>query len=208
MSLMNPDVVFNEETGKASACDAVYCQYPCGLNYADFCCVNEELPLFQNEVFFKEDNMPKHITTRMPLPEYSVVRVSIADRLRLHVNDPIPPCMIELVLAWLKKDCTEALWDEITIIPYHVVKNAYLMQDLLHDYMVAAAKKEEVAQKIAAAKKKSDQQATSDVESDAEFDENAFQSTFHDLIDNDRFMQCGQVVLDFIAVQHDIFSKP
>ena len=86
----------------------------------------------------------------------------------------LPACIIELVLAWLKKDCIEALWDEITIIPYHVVKNAYLMQDLLNDYMVAAAQKEEAcAQKVAAAKK-SDQQATSDVESDAEFDENAF----------------------------------
>jgi hypothetical protein len=32
--------------------------------------VNEELPLFQNEAFFKEDDMPKHIATKMPLPEY------------------------------------------------------------------------------------------------------------------------------------------
>ena len=40
MLLMNPDVVFNEETpGKASVCDAVYCQYPCGLTYADFCLI-------------------------------------------------------------------------------------------------------------------------------------------------------------------------
>jgi ribosomal protein S18 acetylase RimI-like enzyme len=53
MSIMNPDVVINEETGKVSVCDATYCQYPCGLIYADLCCVNEDLPLFQNEVFSK-----------------------------------------------------------------------------------------------------------------------------------------------------------
>ena len=67
---MNPDVVFNEETGKASVRDAVYCQFSCGLNYADFCCVNEELPLFQNEIFFKEDDMQKLVTTTNPIPEY------------------------------------------------------------------------------------------------------------------------------------------
>ena len=82
MSLMDPDVVFNEETGKASVCNAVYCQYPCGLTYAELCCVNEELPLFQNEIFFKEDDMQKLVTTTNPIPEYesaSLVRVPIVD---------------------------------------------------------------------------------------------------------------------------------
>jgi hypothetical protein len=101
----------------------------------------------------------------------------------------------------------ERLYNEITFILYHVVKNAYVMQDLLRDYMVADAGKKEAAQKVAAVNK-ADQQATSDVESDAEIDENAFQSTFHDVIDNDRFMQCAQVVSDFIAVHQDMFSKP
>ena len=125
----------------------------------------------------------------------------------MHVHDPIPPCIIELVLAWLKKDCTEALWNEITFFPYHVVKNAYVMQDLLHDYKVADAEKKKAAQKVAAANN-ADQQSTSDVESEAEINDNAFQNTFHDVIDNDQFMQCAQVVLDFIAVYHNIFSKP
>jgi hypothetical protein len=112
MSLMNPDVVFDKETGKASVCDAVYCQFPSGLTYAELCGVNERLPLFQNEVFFLEDDMPKLSTTIMHLPKYesaSLVQVSIADRLRLHVNDQIPPpCHTELVLAWLKKHLTNA----------------------------------------------------------------------------------------------------
>ena len=57
----------------------------------------------------------------MPLPLYKralLIRVSVADQLRLRNNDYIPPTFIEPAMGWLQGDMTNEFWNKITFIPY------------------------------------------------------------------------------------------
>jgi hypothetical protein len=53
MSLMNPDFDVDENTGKATICDNVFCQFPNGITYEEYDCIKEGLFAFEKDVFFK-----------------------------------------------------------------------------------------------------------------------------------------------------------
>ena len=151
MSLIYPTVVVDEDTGKAAVCDNVYCQFPNGLMYEEYHCINENLFVFEKDVFFNNVDMRRLRTTKLPLPPYekaSLICVSVADRLRLRRNNnyDIPPVFIELVMGWLQGDLTNELWEKITLIPFQVVQHAYKMQHLLSSFFIATAERNEAKQ--------------------------------------------------------------
>ena len=64
------------------------------------------------------------------MPRYemnSLIRVSVAERLRLRSNDHVPLLFVELMMSWLQGDLTNNLWDKLTFIPIHVVEKAFKM---------------------------------------------------------------------------------
>ena len=155
--------------------------------------------------------MTKLRKSQMPMPTYqmnTISRISVADRERLRSNDHIPPVFVQLVMSWLQGDLTNNLWNKMTFIPIHVVQKAYTMQNLLHAYMVSIAERDDL-------KRKQDDRAVapspgngSDIESDIEMDESDFQVLFHDVLDHARFMDCAEVVYEFVNSHRDMFEKP
>jgi hypothetical protein len=139
MSLMNPDYDVDEDTGKATICDNVFCLYPNGITYEEYDCINEGLFLFEKDVFLYDVAMPNLQTTKLQMPRYemnSLIRESVADRLRLRSDDHIMPLFVELVMYWLQGDFTNNLWNKITFILFQIVQNANTMQNLLHAYFI------------------------------------------------------------------------
>ena len=121
MSLMNPDYNVNEETGKATICDNVFCQYPNEITYDKYDCINEGLSAFEKDVFFNDVAMANLRITKLQMTRYEMnplIRVSVAERHRLRSNDHILPLFVELVMNWLQGDFTNNLWNKITFIPF------------------------------------------------------------------------------------------
>jgi hypothetical protein len=201
----------DEETGKAPICDNVFCQFPDAISYGDYDCINEGLFTSERSVFFNDVDMTKLWKSQMPMPTYqmnTISRISVADRERLRSNDHIPPVFVQLVMSWLQGDLTNKLWNKLTFIPIHVVQKAYAMQNLLHAYMVSIAEWDDL-------KRKQNERAVapspgngSDIESDIEMDESDFQVLFHDVLDHARFMDCAEVVYEFVNSHRDMFEKP
>ena len=51
MSLIDPDFDVDENTGNATICDNVFCQFPNGITYKEYNCINKGLFLFEKDVF-------------------------------------------------------------------------------------------------------------------------------------------------------------
>ena len=51
MSLMDPDFNVDENTGKATISENIFCQFPNGFTYEEYNCINEGLFLFEKDVF-------------------------------------------------------------------------------------------------------------------------------------------------------------
>ena len=51
LSLMDPDFDVDGNTGNATICDNVFCQFPNGITYEEYSCINEGLFPFEKEVF-------------------------------------------------------------------------------------------------------------------------------------------------------------
>jgi hypothetical protein len=140
-------------------------------------------------------------TTKLSMPSFQMHLLpqnSVADRQRLRSNDHVSPVFVQLVMSWLQGDLTNNLWNKMTFILFHVVQKAYAMQSLLHVYFVSNSERRDY-------KKKQDEKAVapspgngSDIESGIEMDESDFQVLFHDVLDNVRFMDCAEVVYEFI----------
>jgi GNAT superfamily N-acetyltransferase len=211
MSLINPDYDVDEETGKATICDNVFCQYPNGITYDEYDCINEGLFAFEKDVFFNDVVMANLRTTKLQMTRYemnSLIRVSVAERHRLRSNDHIPPLFVELMMNWLQGDFTNNLWNKITFIPFYVVQHANTMQNMLQAYFISVAERIEYKKTQEEKAKAASQGNASDVESDNETDESMFQVFFHDVLDDVTFMECAEIVYGFIFAHQDMFAKP
>ena len=51
MSLMDPDFIVDEYTGKATISENVFCQFPNGITHEEYNCINEGLFLFEMDFF-------------------------------------------------------------------------------------------------------------------------------------------------------------
>ena len=152
------------------------------FTYEEYNGINEGLFLFEKDVFFNHVDMPNLRTTKLQMPRYemnSLTRVSIADRLRSRSNDHVPPLFVKLMMSWLQGDLPNNLWNKITFIPFHVVENAYKMQNLLHAYFVSVTEQSEYKKnQDKKADPASSQGKAFDVESDNEIDESIFKCSF------------------------------
>lgn len=161
----------------------VYAQFPGTLSLADCNHCGKDLTLLQQNYSCEENDVgPVGIWKGYPKSQFVV---SWSSRLEIRTGVTLLNPTVSMLLAWIQRDGEAGIWkNRVTLVPPCVMLSLWNMHFLFQRYLQAC------------------------LYTDSDFDEMK-RATFHPEFDNERFIDCAQVVVTFIRGNHeDLFEKP